>query len=157
MEISSVIPGWNIAGFVAVIGLLMAALKALYTKGGKDRSIDDAVKRIEVQENCLKDLKRERTNDREADRIKIENQFAALYGGVTLLKDQVAEFRTEVTRMYSTKEEARQIEERLNNALTRLFGHIDSLSDEIKTMNRQIIAAISDRNHQIDDIRKQVK
>jgi hypothetical protein len=77
--------------------------------------------------------------------------------GVSHAQGSGAEFRTEVTRVYATRDEADKIERRLNDALTRLFGHIDALSKELRTMNAQIIEAISDRNHQIDTIRERLK
>jgi predicted nucleic acid-binding Zn-ribbon protein len=157
MEISNIIPLPTLAGFVAVIGLLGAVLRAIYNRGGKERTIEDTVKKVSELDSCLREFKNIRAADREADRIKIEQQFTALHAGVHMLKDQVAEFRTEVTRVYATREEAAKIEERLNSALTRLFAHIDSLSKELRTMNAQIIEAISDRNHQIDAIRKKVE
>jgi predicted nucleic acid-binding Zn-ribbon protein len=148
---------WTLAGIAAIIGLLLAAIKGIYLRGGKEATLTETVKRVGEVEACLRDFKISRNADREADRIKIENQFTALYGGVSLLKDQVAEFRTEVTRVYATRDEADKIERRLNDALTRLFGHIDALSKELRTMNAQIIEAISDRNHQIDTIRERLK
>jgi predicted nucleic acid-binding Zn-ribbon protein len=156
MEVSNIIPLPTLAGFVAVIGLLLAALKAIYQRGGKERTIDDTVKKVADLDACLKDFKNLRAADRESDRIKIEAQFTALHAGVHMLKDQVAEFRTEVTRVYATREEAAKIEERLNSALTRLFAHIDSLSKELRSMNTSIIEAISDRNHAIDQIKKRI-
>jgi chromosome segregation ATPase len=157
MEVSNIIPLPTLAGFVAVIGLLLAALKAIYNRGGKERTIEDTVRKVAELDTCIKDLKAVRNSDRETDRIKIEQQFTALHAGVHMLKDQVAEFRTEVTRVYATRDEADKIERRLNDALTRLFGHIDALSKELRTMNAQIIEAISDRNHQIDTIRERLK
>jgi hypothetical protein len=142
---------WTLAGIVAIIGLLLAAIKGIYLRGGKEatdnRTISDNVRRLDEIEDCVKVLKTTRLSDREADRLKIEAQFAALHGGVLLLKDQVAEFRTEVTRIYATKDETDKIERR----------HIDALSKELRQMNTSIIEAISDRNHAIDQIRKKIE
>jgi prefoldin subunit 5 len=156
MEITNTISGWTLAGLSAVIGLLVAAIRGIYARGGKEHALEDGLKRISELEVCFRDLKRERAADRESDRIKIEQQFTALHGGVHLLKDQVAEFRTEVTRVYATREETAKIEERLNNALARLFGHIDNLSKDIRSMNTSIIEAISERNIMIDQMRKKI-
>lgn len=131
MDITNSVSAPVLGFLVALTTLVLTILGLIYRRGGKDRVVDIAVSDVAQVKHSLDELKTRRDKDREKDRMALEGHLAALHGGMALLKDQFQDFRTDVSRIYATKDSVVEVERRAEASRDRIYKTLDDIRDKL--------------------------
>jgi biopolymer transport protein ExbB/TolQ len=143
LEWSPVIsPATLITGSLAIVGFV----GWVFSLGSKTQEIKAAANDIKRVEERLNTFKQNRENEREADRKEKENFQVAINAGVTMLREQQAEFREEVAKQYCTKYEMQELERRTNQGMDRIVDRLEQISTRLETIGDAIIKTLATRS-----------
>lgn len=132
-------PATLITGALAIVGFV----GWVFSLGGKSHEIRAAAEDVRRVEERLNTLKQNREIEREHDRKERENFQVAINAGVTMLRDQHAEFREEVAKNYATKPEMQELERRTNQGMDRIVDRLEQISTRLETIGDAIIKTLA--------------